>query len=79
MDGDDWMIAGGKFKNEPKSDVNSRLKSDPITDNDFNKKETVGVKRSENLAYVIYGWYLSREIPARPRGIARRPRSRSSH
>ena len=35
MDDDDWMIAAGKFKNELKSDVNSRLKSDLISDIDF--------------------------------------------
>ena len=35
MDDDDCMIEAGKFKNELKSDVNSKLKSDPIIDIDF--------------------------------------------
>ena len=36
-----WMIAAGKLKNELKSDVNSRLKSDPIIDIDFSSNSNI--------------------------------------
>ena len=37
-DDDDWMTVAGYQKNQLKSDVNSRLKSDLIRDIDFSSK-----------------------------------------
>ena len=38
LDDDDWMIAAEKFKSELESDVNSRLKSDPVIVIDFSQE-----------------------------------------
>ena len=59
MDNNGWMIAVGNSKYELKSDVNSRLKSDPILDIDFSSTLASLAKNAAALYGAVYQLKLS--------------------